>query len=61
MLTTMLRLEVFTTVTELRVPEIHSGSCFNRLISSAIANVIAGPQRTRSSRGAVRIASAMIR
>src|ERR1035437_2392063 len=57
---TMLRLEVFTTVTELRVPEIHSGSCFSKLISSAIANVIAGPQRTRSSRGAVRSGSAMV-
>jgi hypothetical protein len=53
----MLEFEVFTTVTELRWPEIHSGSCFRSLISSGIAKVIAAPERTRSARGAVRMAS----
>jgi hypothetical protein len=53
---TILRFEVFTTVTELRLPETHSGSFRKRSISSGIVNAMAGPDVTRSSRGAVRIA-----
>jgi len=36
---TTLRLDVFRTVTELRFPETHSGSCLTKFISSVIANV----------------------